>query len=114
MTKGSIGFHSLQVCPKVRPRLSRPQAAQKGVVDETVLSGDFCRGVLGDAGADGFRLGYHTADAGFLQKVRAQYPCHAAADDQHIRADVPFQRNKMGGFGSFCPNGCHMINSFFP
>ena len=68
----------------------------QAVVDQTVLSGDLCRGVFGDAAAEGFGLDQRIVHPRLLQKPGAQNARHSAANDEHIGFQIPVQALKPG------------------
>ena len=83
------------LCGEILPGAVHAELPDELVMrSQPVLAGDFGGGVSGDAAAQGFGLHQHIGDSGVVQEIRAQNPRHAAADDQHIGAQIALQGRK--------------------
>ena len=58
------------------------------MVVQTVLIGDLRSGVPSRTGTDRILFNKHILYACLVQKVRGQYTCDSAADDQYVGMDI--------------------------
>ena len=86
----------LLVGAQIQRRRLGTEAAEQLIVQQPVLRGDFGRRAGGDAGGDPVRFDEQHIHACVREQARAEQSRDAAADDQHIGADVARSGSKRG------------------
>ena len=75
------------------------------LVEQTVLAGDFGRGVFGLASGNPVRLQHDHGDSPAAQKKGGEYPRHTRPDDGGIRCHIAGQRPARGNLRGSAPDG---------